>query len=235
MAFSVSSGFDELQEVVREVYGTPNDRWFDLGDMSINVSRFTMRAVKAVRRSQIDRIEWNLAVAFSWFASSANRLHMSLSDVIWRRFPYRCATCNECPCCCGAKGAAGGRRPPTFERPSSVSDTQRMFAAIYPPEERSLEHAAIHLVEELGEYQEAILMYRTRHGDADFRQIEIEAADYVSCALGLFTSIEHKYGGSNRAATALAKLFSHDCHECGSRPCVCTFDTVLNYNLNDRW
>jgi NTP pyrophosphatase (non-canonical NTP hydrolase) len=234
VALGASESFDELQRIVDQVYGVPNDRWFDLSDMAANVSRFTMRAIKAVRRGEDERVERNLAVALSWFTSSANRLHMRLSDVTWRRFPYSCATCQGCPCQCGGTGVRQAPSP-RKRRPRSIAQIQEMFAEIYPPEHRSLEHAAIHLVEEMGEYQEAILMYRTRHRQVDMRQIETEAADYISCALGLYTSIAHKYGRIGGAASALSTLFAHNCHECSKAPCVCTFDSVMNYNLNDKW
>jgi len=234
VALGVSESLDELQRVVAQVYGKPNDRWFDLADMATNVSRFTMRSVKAVRRREIERIEKNLAVAFSWFTSSANRLHMSLSEITWRRFPYRCATCKRCPCYCGDKSQSEGYET-KGRRPRSISQVQEMFAAIYPAEQRTLEHGAIHLVEEMGEYQEAILMYRTRHRHSDLKQIEIEAADYISCVMGVYTSIDHEYSSCNGAARSLANLFAHNCHECSSAPCTCSFDSVLNYNLDDKW
>ena len=234
-ALGASDSFDELQELVAEIYGAPNDRWFDLADMATNISRFTMRAIKAVRRDDAGKVEKNLAIAISWFASSANRLHMQVSQVTWRRFPYQCATCRLCPCGCGASSLLAEERIAKRPKPATISQLQERFAELYPPESRSLEHAAIHLIEEVGEYQEALLMYRTRHRHADLRQVETEAADFVSCALGLYSSIDHKSNSSNGAARALANLFDHNCHECRMSPCNCSFDRVMTYNLNDKW
>ncbi len=234
VALGTKDSFEELQELVRHIYGKSNLRWFDLGDMATNVSRFTMRAIKAVRREQVDRVEKNLAIALSWFTSSANRLDMTVSDVTWQRFQYECATCRYCPCSC-----SGYLQEATHSevrvRPESIDDFQRMFATIYHPASRTLEHAAIHLVEEMGEYQEAILMYRTRHRDLDLEQIAVEMADYFSCALGVYSSIAHQYGKRGEAAQALAELFDHNCHACGKAPCMCSFDKVMNYNLDDKW
>lgn len=235
VALDARASFADLQRVVHEIYSIPNGRWFDLADMATNVSRFTMRALKAVRRDDPAKVERNMAIAISWFTSSTNRLHLDVMRAVWKRFPYACATCRRCPCQC-TRGSPDPKPAPTISiRPSSIADVQDMFAAIYSPQFRSLEHAAIHLAEEVGELQESIMMYRSRHRPTDFKQISIEAADYMSCALGLYSSLQLAHPNRKSCAQALAQLFQQDCHKCGQVPCDCPFDVVMNYNLGDKW
>ena len=229
-ALSKTPDFVELQRVVRSVYGLPNDRYFDLADMATNVGRFTMRAIKAVRKGKssehLDRCSRNLGIGVSWFCSAANRLHIDIDDALWSRFPYACPYCSSCPCVCE------GGTPIVLDaasRPKSIADYQAMFAAIYPKAERSVAEAALHLVEEYGEYEEAILVFRTRHRANDLDQVLLEVADFLSCTFGLFTSTDASL------AERLTTMFEDGCHECHQAPCRCGFDFVLNYNLEDRW
>lgn len=240
VALSASASFRDLQAILSDLYAAQNDKWFDLLDLSTNVSRFSMRAIKAVRRlderrSGEERVEENLGIALSWFASTANRLHLDLDKVLWRRFPGRCATCKSCPCSCsgetGNRAKAGG-----FDKaPRSIAGMESMFEAIYPPQHRSFQHAAIHLIEEVGEFEEAVLMYSMRHRGSDMDQIEIEAADYLSCLFGLVNSLRDEGFKVHGVGRRMAEMYSHNCHVCHALPCSCDFDSVMNFNLGDRW
>src|SRR5208282_2527325 len=123
--------------------------------MGTNVSRFTLRAVKGVRRDtrgdQADRIAKNLAIGFAWFASNANRAHIALDQLIWSRFPYSCSYCTACPCNCDPHYDYLSTTPP-ITRPRTIEEWQTMFETIYPPGRRTKEVAAIHLAEEVGEF-----------------------------------------------------------------------------------
>jgi NTP pyrophosphatase (non-canonical NTP hydrolase) len=98
-----------------------------------------------------------------------------------------------------------------------------MFNEIYPANKRSLVEATIHMAEEVGEYTEALLSYRTRHADTDLDSISVEAADYVSQVFAVFNSLERSF------SIELVNLFKNDCHACGQAPCTCTFRDVLDY------
>ena len=220
-------GFTELQLVVQRVYGLPNDRSFDLSDLLINATRFTMRAVKAVRRmssgqksprTETRRAVLNLAIAFSWFTSSVNRLHLDLDAAVWRRFPYYCTYCGGCPCTCPRRGVHEDR-----EKPRSLFAYQQMFGEIYPPSSRQLLDATVHMAEEVGEYTEALMQYGSRHDRRDLEAISMEAADYVSCVFGVFNSLDRPF------ARELVRMFKRDCHVCGSAPCQCDFYAILDY------
>jgi NTP pyrophosphatase (non-canonical NTP hydrolase) len=223
-------GFMELQLVVQRVYGLPNDRSFDISDLLNNVVRFAMRSVKSVRRvsagfgdrsEEYHRIIANACIAFSWFTSSVNRLHLDLDEAVWKRFAGYCSYCTGRPCRCPQTGMAAD-----MERPTSIGGYQQMFAEIYPPERRNLIEAIVHMAEEVGEFSEAVHTYRTRHNIDDLDAIALEAADYVSCVFGVFNSLPKA-----SLEESLVSMFEHDCHVCTSAPCICGFSEVLEYSL----
>jgi NTP pyrophosphatase (non-canonical NTP hydrolase) len=98
-----------------------------------------------------------------------------------------------------------------------------MFAQIYPAQHRDATVAAIHMAEELGEYTDAIMAYRTRHRDEDLKGIALEAADFLSCVLGVYNSL------GEDASTRLNSMFTNGCHECQLAPCQCSFEFVMTY------
>ena len=215
----------EYQDFVNEVYGLSNDRNFDLWDMLSNEERFTMRSLKGIRKKDYDKAKTNMLISLSWFASLLNRLHIDLEDAVWRRFPYVCSYCATCPCSCKEMGIKARKsiQEGDSKKPSTLEDYQLMFRKIYPPEKRTLEHAGIHLAEELGEFSEVVLKYMGEHNDKDFEEIVSESADIFSCMMGLFNSLDMNM------AEELSITFSNNCHVCHKSPCECSFNYVINF------
>jgi len=167
----------------------------------------------------------NLLLSLSWFTSIMNRLHINLEDEVWNRFPYLCSYCGTYPCLC-KKEKIRKRRKVVInnkKRPKTLRQFQKMFDNIYPSAARTLEHAGVHLAEEVGEFSEAIMTFRGAHNIKDFRQVELEAADLFSCLSGVFNSLEADM------ADGLVKLFPKNCHICKKAPCVCSFNFISNY------
>ena len=158
-SITLNTTIKDFQNFVNDVYGLSNDRHFNLWDMLSNVERFTMRSLKGIRKKDYNKTKINLIISLSWFSSLLNKLHIDLEDAAWKRFPYLCSYCATCPCSCKEKGIKSRKHVSRddSQRPSSLRDFQIMFKKIYPPEERTVEHAGIHLAEELGEFSEAIL------------------------------------------------------------------------------
>jgi len=98
-----------------------------------------------------------------------------------------------------------------------------MLNKIYPFEKRSIEHAGVHLAEELGEFSEAILTYRGECKKGDFERIKLEAADSLSCFIGVFNSLEINI------AKELSTMFSNNCHICKNAPCTCNFIDIARF------
>lgn len=215
----------KFQEFIGKVYGLSNDRCFSLNDMMVNMERFLMRGLKGIRKRNDHKTRLNLLLSLSWFMSVANRLHIEIEDEIWKRFPHLCSYCGTYPCLCKKekikkriKSVVNNKK-----RPKTLRQFQRMFDDIYPSAARTLEHAGVHLAEEMGEFSEAVMTFRGAHNDEDFEQIKLEAADLFSCIAGVFNSLEEDIAGG------LAVLFSKDCHVCKKAPCVCSFDFITGY------
>lgn len=216
---------NEYQNFVKEVYGLPNDRFFSLWDMLTNVERFGTRGLKGIRKEDKDKTKINFLISFSWLISMMNQFHIDLGNEVWKRFPYLCSYCASCPCCCKEKKIR--KRQKVFgdekKRPKTLEDFQSMFSKIYPPETRTLEHAGIHLAEEVGELAEVILTYRGGHKEEDFDNIPLEAADLFSCFMGVFNSLRISM------TKELSIMFSNNCHVCNNAPCTCSFRTIAEF------
>jgi NTP pyrophosphatase (non-canonical NTP hydrolase) len=193
--------------------------------MFSNVERFAMRGLKGIRKGDYEKTKINLLIATSWFTSVLNRLQINLDDVLWRRFPYACSYCGTCPCSCKEKRIKTRQRIVADEskRPRTLNEFQDMFEQIYPHEKRTLEHAGVHLAEELGEFSEAILTYRGRHNDSEFENISEEAADLFSCIISVFNSLQINM------AKEISIMFSDNCHACNKAPCECSFEKITKF------
>ena len=215
----------QYQNFVNEVYGIPNNRHFELSEMLTNIQRFAMRGLKGIRKGDIQKVKINLLISFSWFISTMNRLHIDVEEEIWKRFPYLCSYCGTTPCSCKIKRPEQRQKVPIEQskRPKTLSEFQEMFNEIYPTHMRTLEHAGVHLAEEIGEFSEALLAYRGERTEEDFQEVMLEAADYFSCLMGVFNSLNID------VAQEIANVFTNNCHVCKNAPCTCSFSFVKRF------
>ena len=213
------------QDFIQRVYGENNNRSFGRRDMLINIERFATRGLKGIRKQDTKKAKFNLLISFSWLMSLMNRFNVDLENEVWKRFPYLCSYCASCPCSCKAKKVKSRQKVLVNEkkRPKTLEEFQNMFARIYPPETRSLEHAGIHLAEEIGELAEVLLAYRGGHKEEDLKNIPLESSDVFSCFAGIFNSI------GESMAKELFVIFSNNCHICKKIPCVCSFKTITEF------
>lgn len=184
-----------------------------------------MRGLKGIRKGDHEKTKLNLLIALSWFMSTMNQLSIDIEDEVWNRFPYLCSYCGTCPCSCKKQKVESRKevQKDDSKRPSNLEEFQKMFEEIYPHNTRTLEHAGVHLAEEVGEFSEAIMAYKGGCKDSDFKKVILEAADFFSCISGVFNSME------TSIAQELSKMFSNNCHVCKKAPCVCSFDFVVNF------
>lgn len=220
-----TSSLRDYQAFVAAVYGQSNERHFNTDEMLTNITRFSMRGLKGIRKGDDSKTQTNMTIAMSWFMSLMNQLGVDLEDAVWQRFPYLCSYCGECPCACKRKKVHKRSKIKVDQnlRPKTIRQLQTMFDGIYPASERTLEHAGIHLAEETGELSEAVLRFRGHHRDEDMEQVVLEASDLFSCFMGIFNSLGYDY------SEELAAQFSDGCHVCKKTPCVCEYDAVVNF------
>lgn len=212
----------DFQKLIGEIYGLPDDRLYSIFDLLTQKQRFTMRALKGIRKGDCEKLEKNLLIAFSWLMAIANRMHLSVEEEVWRRFPGVCSYCGSAPCVC-KKTKPKSRVPiqaSSAVRPHTLAGFQSLFQTIYPADSRTFADAGVHLAEETGEVAEAVHNFLGQHLEQQFQEVGGEIADYVSCVFGVANS------GSILVAPALATFFKTGCHVCKQSPCVCTFATV---------
>ncbi|OGZ65359.1 MAG: hypothetical protein A3C50_03385 [Candidatus Staskawiczbacteria bacterium RIFCSPHIGHO2_02_FULL_43_16] len=219
------STIKEYQQFVHEVYGLQNARYFSLQDMLNNIERFTTRALKGIRKGDAQKTKLNLMISLSWFISMMNQLHIDIEEEVWKRFPYMCSYCAHCPCVCKAKKIQARQKVviDNKKRPVTMEDFQKMFSNIYPASTRTLDHAGVHLAEEMGEIAESILIYRGSHQDEGFKNVILECADFISCLMGVCNSLEINL------AKEISKEFSQNCHVCKKAPCQCNFAQIMQF------
>ncbi|OGG47442.1 hypothetical protein A2761_03160 [Candidatus Kaiserbacteria bacterium RIFCSPHIGHO2_01_FULL_51_33] len=219
------SSLTDYQHFIEKVYGPSNRRHFTAPEMLTNIERYVMRSLKGIRKNDTDKIQLNVVIALNWFLSLLNLLEIDLEKAVWNRFPYLCSYCGTCPCSCKEKKVKKRKslRISSALRPKTLHGFQEMFGRIYPASNRTLEHAGIHLAEEMGELSEAVLKFRGGLTKQDFYSIESEGADLFSCFMGVCNSIHVDL------AKELAHLFPRGCHVCNKIPCVCEYSLVINF------
>ena len=215
----------EYQSFTEEIYGLSNARYFDTIDILNNVGKFAMRGMKGIRKNDKEKAENNFIISLSWFMSVMNQLRIDVEQEIWERFPFLCPYCATSPCTCKEKRAVERQKVVIDEikRPKTIKELQNMFEVLYPPEDRTLAQAGIHLAEELGELSEAMFKHKGSRNNKDFTKVTLEAADVIACLMGVFNSL-----GTN-LAEELTKRFSNNCHVCHDAPCSCNFTFITEF------
>ena len=151
-------------------------------------------------------------MALSWSFAIANRLHVNLEEKIWERFPGICCHCKLAPCGCKIKSDGAGEALP---RPQTLRGFQEMFALIYT--NHTLESAALHLAEEIGEVDEAVEFYGGTHSPERLETIAKELVDVLTlmCAVATHMDLDLE--------TEFVELFKNGCQRCRGTPCNCGF------------
>lgn len=212
----------DFQKFIEAVYALPDDRLYSIWDLLVQQQRFTMRALKGIRKHDLEKLRLNILIGISWLAAIANRLHIDVEDALWKRFPALCSYCGQKPCSCKATRPEKrtGVKIDARLRPKTIQGFQQMFREIYPPEQRTLADAGVHLAEEMGEVGEAIHNYLGQHQQKWFDDIPLEIADFLSCVFGVANSARIDI------ADEFSKMFSDNCHVCHRAPCICSFSEV---------
>lgn len=223
--FPKDGSVSKFQEVIKEIYGVSDDRLFSLSDLLSNQERFTMRALKGIRKNDDGKLRMNLLIATSWLMAVANRFHIDLEIALWKRFPQVCSYCGKSPCNCRKVKPIKRIKIPhrLVLKPKTLAEFQKMFSKIYPPTNRTLPEAGVHLSEEMGELSEAVHHFIGQHKSNLFQNIMDEMADYFSCIFGVANS------ASIDISASLNKMYNNNCHVCHQSPCLCSFSFVAKF------
>lgn len=226
-SFSETGSIADYQQLMHEIYDLPGDRNFSMSDILAQQQRFTMRALKGIRKGDLRQLKLNLLDAFSWSMTAVNRMHFNIEEVLWRRFPYLCSYCATCPCVCKIQKPSQRSALSINEsnRPTTLREFQQMFNVIYPPNGRTLADAGVHWAEETGEMSEAIHTYIHEHRPEQLKSIATEIADFVSCTFGVANS------AGIDVAKGLAELFYKNCLACHHLPCTCPVEYINKFDF----
>ncbi|MEK7547008.1 MAG: hypothetical protein AAB536_02415 [Patescibacteria group bacterium] len=221
-SFKKTGTLKDFQKFIDNVYSLNDDRLYSIWDILTQQQRFTMRALKGIRKGSKEKLKINLLISLSWVMAMANRLHIDIEDETWRRFPGVCSYCGNKPCVCKKIKPSSRLKPKINDnsKPKNLQEFQLMFNEIYPPEGRNLEHAGIHLAEEMGEVSEVFHNYMGQHQQKQFNEVKQEIADFISCVFGVANS-----AGIN-VSEELSGMYQKNCHVCHRAPCVCKFSDV---------
>lgn len=225
MRFKKNESLNDFQLFINVIYASPDDRLFSLWDLISQLERFTMRAIKGIRKNDQKKLTYNLIIALSWLMAISNRLHIQIENIVWTRFPYFCSYCGKKPCECKKikpkkrKQIKGKLK----DKPKNISELQIMFGKIYPQLTRTISDAGVHLAEETGELSEAVHVFLGEHKDEQFMHLEEELADYVSCLFGVANS------ASIDISSELVKQYYKNCHICHQKPCACKFSEIATF------
>lgn len=174
--------------------------------------------------------------AVAWWLALCGKVGVkSVSDMLWAKFPHRCAYCHRMPHdpdeCSERKAAHPGPIWETLaqlgaahsnQRPSSLSDWQRMFSSIYPAQQtEDFGPTFGRLTEELGELAEALRVFPAAPG-----YFLSEAADVFAWLMHVQNILDQKAGtlkaDRGRALReGFCRSYPDHCLDCGSSPCKC--------------
>ncbi|TSC70438.1 MAG: Uncharacterized protein CEO12_372 [Parcubacteria group bacterium Gr01-1014_46] len=222
--FKKTGTISDFQNFISNVYALPDDRLYSIWDLLVQQQRFTMRAIKGIRKDNVNKIKDNLLISFSWLMAICNRLHINIEDEVWKRFPMLCSYCGNKPCECKVLKASKRARVRINNalRPHNMLAFQKMFNEIYPASGRTLPDAGVHLAEEMGEVSEAVHNYLGQHLQKQFDEVKLEISDFVSCIFGVANS------SNIDVAKEFSVMFKNNCHVCHEAPCVCSFSVVTS-------
>lgn len=174
-----------------------------------------------------------LCKALGWYFPLLAKLQVrSVEELVFRKFPSVCPYCRKRPhqevICKQIKGtertlnhkdvvAAFKANWPS--RPKTLREWQKMFDEIYPRTLNDTGRSSLGLLEELGEFAEAIRVSE-RHPQYFFG----EAADIFSYLMGMANEHEMRELAEDRQFNfdeEYLKRYPGLCMQCGSRVCVC--------------
>ena len=172
----------------------------------------------------------------AWWMTLCGKVGVkSVSEMVWRKFPYVCAYCHECPHnddkCIEKKERGVGidwralktkARANNDQRPTSLGSWQRMFSEVYPVQQTEAAAPVFaRLMEELGELAEALRVFKYKPG-----YFLSEAADTFAWLMHIQNLVDtrNRASGTDRGKAleeALWDMYPDRCTACGEDICRC--------------
>jgi NTP pyrophosphatase (non-canonical NTP hydrolase) len=175
-----------------------------------------------------------LCKALGWYFPLLAKFRVSsVEELIYRKFPYACPYCRECPHVDSKCKTVKGTEPTvnhkaiqkkyvenSATRPFGLNEWQEMFNNIYPRTVEDSSRSVVGLFEELGELAEAVRVY-----DRFPKYFAGEAADVFSYLMGLANEYNLQLQTNDKPPFDFEKEFLNRfpglCIQCGYTVCVC--------------
>ena len=81
-SFRKNQTLNKFQTLIGEIYALTDDRTYSLWDLLTQQQRFTMRALKGIRKGNKKKLIKNLMISLSWLMAIANRFHIKIEDEV---------------------------------------------------------------------------------------------------------------------------------------------------------
>jgi len=178
-----------------------------------------------------------LAKLFAWYCALANRLNISVDNILWSKYPGVCCRCLQPSCTCGDELLEVNWSTLTdfavknaSMRPRTLREWQERFATIYrgplgnktAAGDSSVALSFARLAEELGEVAEVIDAEPLV--DVDYEAaVRNEMADVMAWVLALANRlplISEDFSGK-ALADIVWERYAGRCMRCKKNPCVC--------------
>ena len=225
---------DELYHMTAYIYGDRNSVRSKEATFAHFVEVCGMLTVhdRKKKRESFDMTD-ALCKALGWYFPLLAKLRVrSVEQLVFRKFPNVCPYCRRQPhqdlICKQVKGTektlnhqdvVSAFKANWSSRPKTLGEWQKMFSLIYPRTISDAGRSSLGLMEELGEFAEAI-----RVSDVHPQYFFGEAADIFSYIMGLANEHEMREAQEERSFSfdeEFLRRYPGLCTQCGSRVCVC--------------
>jgi NTP pyrophosphatase (non-canonical NTP hydrolase) len=218
----------QLQCHLDSIYGKVNRKMYDGDKILLHTFPRLSKMMKGIRKDDRKRIEQHISLLFAWVIAVANQFNFNMEHELLVRFPNCCPYCTNKPCVCGhvrPEERAIVQIGKVEVLSTKVADIQNMLKSIYP--ENTLEKSGMHLVEEVGELVEEVLIYHHDETRFRFEKIRLEFTDVIANLFAVASC-----AGINMAEL-MFETYKNGCPSCGKQVCGSGFldewtDVVAN-------
>jgi nucleoside phosphorylase/NTP pyrophosphatase (non-canonical NTP hydrolase) len=230
-------GLDDLYLMVASIYAEQNAHRSPSATFAHFVEVCGMLTVHDRKKKREDfDLEDALCKALGWFFPLLAKFRVaSLETLVFRKYPYACPYCRQCPhkdsICKTTQGTKrtvdhaavqAKHAQNSVRRPRDLNGWQQMFDDIYPREAATLGtgRSTMGLLEELGEFAEAVRVFEKYP-----KYFAGEAADVFSYLMGFAN--EHRVrlqldnGADFDFEAAFLRRYPGLCIQCGHSVCIC--------------
>src|SRR5262249_6046412 len=228
---------DDLYLMVASIYGEQNAQRPSSATFAHFVEVCGMLTIHDRKKKREEfEVEDALCKSLVWFFPLLAKFKVSsLEDLIFRKYPFACPYCRECPhkdlICKTTKGTKqtvddkalrAKHEENIHHRPRGLNEWQKMFDKIYPRDVSGLGggRSTLGLLEEVGELAEAVRVF-CKHP----KFFAGEAADVFSYIMGIANEHQLKLQMDGKAEfdfeAEFLRRYPGLCLQCGHEVCVC--------------